>query len=182
MTDTPVPGLLPDTDAPAIETARPTVIAAVSCPLDSFADRAFGTVTWQTLFSAGMTPTASMTCGIAHFEPGQTLELHCHAPHEIYFGLTGRLRVMVDGVAHVLEAGTAIFIPGDTVHGVFADEGPGSFFYVFPRDSFDEVAYHLRPDAVSVPAAVAAEALAQEQETEQLALLTALDETDATLQ
>lgn len=119
------------------------VLNAAELPLESFADSTFGTVKWNTLFTADRTQTAQMTCGLAHFAPGESLELHRHAQAEVYFGVTGTGRVIVDGVEHMLAPGVAIYIPGGAVHGAFADAEAMSFFYVFPTDSFAEIEYQL---------------------------------------
>jgi len=125
----------------------PVVVDPSDLPLESFSDPSFGTVHWRTLFSGDRTATASMTCGLATLDPGGHLALHRHAPPEVYFGVSGTARIVVDGASHVLRPGTAVYIPGNAVHGIFADDGPASFFYVFARDSFAEVEYNFLPEA-----------------------------------
>lgn len=115
-------------------------------PVERFADSSFGTVHWRTVFCGDRTPTEAMTCGLASLETGDYLALHRHAPPEIYFGVSGTARVVIDGVSHVLRPGTAVFIPGNAVHGIFAEDGPASFFYVFATDRFSEVEYNILPD------------------------------------
>lgn len=46
---------------------------------------------------------------------------------------------MVDGVAHDVEKGSAVFIPGDAEHGV-RNEGAEElkWFYVFPVGNFGQ--------------------------------------------
>ena len=75
----------------------PVVVDPSDLPLESFSDPSFGTVHWRTLFSGDRTATASMTCGLATLDPGGHLALHRHAPPEVYFGVSGTARIVVDG-------------------------------------------------------------------------------------
>lgn len=152
--------------------SKPVVLDSADLPVERFADPAFGTVRWHTLFSADRTPTEAMNCGVALLAEGEHLALHRHAPPEIYFGVEGTARVVVDGVSHALRPGVAVFIPGNAIHGVFADEGPARFFYVFAGDSFHEVEYHLLPEAAFASTAPEAIAAGEAVDT---ALLEALD-------
>lgn len=145
---------------------------AADLPVESFADPDFGTVRWRTLFSSDRTATEGLTCGLASLAEGEFLALHRHAPPEVYFGVSGRLRVVVDGTSHDLVPGVAIYIPGNAVHGVFAEAGEGSFFYTFARDSFHEVEYNFLPDVVTE--APMAEAMAESS----LPIHPALDQLD----
>lgn len=122
-------------------------MAAHDLPMERFTDPVYGEVSWQTLICADRTPTRALTCGLAHLEPGQCLALHTHAPEEVYFGVSGRATVYIDGVGHDLAPGVAVYIPGHALHGVFAGDEAASFFYVFPRDSFAEVDYNFLPAA-----------------------------------
>jgi quercetin dioxygenase-like cupin family protein len=51
---------------------------------------------------------------------------------------------MVDGVAHEVEKGSAVFIPGDAEHGV-RNEGAEElkWLYVFPVGNFGEIVYRF---------------------------------------
>jgi quercetin dioxygenase-like cupin family protein len=128
-------------------TVEACTCAASDQPIERFSDTAFGTVTWQTLFTGDRTPTDALTCGLAHLEVGDYLALHRHVQPEIYFGVSGTARVMIDGVAHVIAAGVAVFIPGGAVHGIFADTEATQFFYAFACDTFGEVEYQFLPGA-----------------------------------
>lgn len=112
-------------------------------PLEGGTDPAFGKVRWKTLFSSDVTQTSDMVLGIAQFDAGDTLEPHRHAPSEFYFGLSGSGEVMIDGVAHSISAGVALFIPANAEHGVVAGPEGLSFAYGFPRASFAEVEYQF---------------------------------------
>ncbi len=112
--------------------------------METWADPACGTVRWQSLFSQGSTPTDSLTCGVAHIAAGETFALHSHPQAEVYFGLTGHGRVMIDGTAHALSPGVALFIPGGAVHGIPQADGPMSWFYVFAADAFSQIAYQFQ--------------------------------------
>ncbi|KQT52879.1 MULTISPECIES: cupin domain-containing protein [unclassified Aureimonas] len=103
-----------------------------------------GVVGWQTLLSADRTPTAGLTAGIAHLEPGGHLALHRHDPAELYFLTEGVAIVTVEGVETQVGAGACVFIPGNAEHGI-RNEGraPVRFLYVFPTDSFADVDYRF---------------------------------------
>lgn len=121
----------------------PVLVDAASQMLEGGTDPAFGTVRWRTLFCADRTPTTQLVLGVAEFEAGGTLLPHRHAPSEFYFGLTGSGVVTIDGVAHRIAPGIALYIPGDVEHGVVAGEEGLQFLYGFPRDRFGEVEYRF---------------------------------------
>lgn len=95
---------------------------------------------FRMLFSGDRTSTDSLTCGVATVGPGEPLPLHRHAHAEVYFGLTGRARVTVNGEDFVLTEGSALFIPGDLPHAVHADE-EAKLFFAFAADSYGDVRY-----------------------------------------
>lgn len=118
---------------------------------DSWDDPAKGVLGFRTLFSAGTTATRALTAGIADLSAGgwlglhrHCLGLHRHAPAEIYYVVEGRGTVTLDGAGYPVSAGTAVYIPGGTEHGI-RNTGPVPlrFFYAFAVDSFDEVMYRF---------------------------------------
>ncbi|MDO9638577.1 MAG: cupin domain-containing protein [Pseudotabrizicola sp.] len=117
---------------------------AADQPMETWADPACGTVRWQSLFSAGLTPTDSLTCGVAHIDAGETFTLHSHPQAEVYFGLSGHGVVMIDGTPWALSPGVALFIPGGAVHGILQATEPMRWFYVFAADCFTEIAYSFQ--------------------------------------
>jgi quercetin dioxygenase-like cupin family protein len=101
-----------------------------------------GRVSWKTLFSRDKTPTEALTLGIARIPPGEALGEHRHAEPEIYLVLEGIATVTIAGDERRVEAGAAIFIPGNAVHGCRNEETRElRFAYVFPTDSFNTVEY-----------------------------------------
>jgi mannose-6-phosphate isomerase-like protein (cupin superfamily) len=120
----------------------PFIIREADCPAEGWDDPVRGKVGWRTLMSGDRTPTEGFTCGIAELYPDVPLSLHRHAPPEIYLILSGQGIVSIDGVETEVGPMTAIFIPGDAVHGV---RNTGSetlrLFYSFAVDSFHTVAY-----------------------------------------
>lgn len=123
--------------------ALPVIANADHAPLEGGEDPAFGTVRWRTLFSADRTATASMVLGVAEFGPEGTLKPHRHLPAEFYFGLSGAGVVTIDGVAHAIGPGVALYIPGDAEHGTVAGPEGLRFLYGFPRDRFSDVDYRF---------------------------------------
>ncbi len=105
-----------------------------------------GRVVWKTLFSRGRTPTDALTVGVARIAPGDELGRHRHAEPEIYLVLEGVATVAVGEEEHEVEAGAAIFIPGDAVHACRnAGASDLRFAYVFATDSFEDVEYVFEP-------------------------------------
>ena len=112
---------------------------------ESFANPEHGNLTWFTLFSGDITPTAEMSAGITEVPPnGGFLKAHRHAQAEIYFVHEGVGVLTIDGVESKLSAGMSAFIPGDAEHSVRNDSAaPLKIFYVFPTDRFADVVYRF---------------------------------------
>lgn len=125
----------------------PTRVDAALLPDERWDDPARGSVLFRTLISAPGTDTGSMVCGTARMGAGDSFALHSHPQAEIYFGLAGTGEVMVDGTAHRLSPGVALFIPGGAVHGVPRADGPLEWFYVFAARSFDDIRYSFLHEA-----------------------------------
>ena len=104
-------------------------------------DPARGSIRWKTLISGDVTATDTLVCGIALMDKGETFALHSHPQPELYFGLEGEVDVQINGTAHRLKPGVALFIPGDAVHGVLAADQPVRWFYTFAADTFADIAY-----------------------------------------
>ena len=101
-----------------------------------------GRVRWKTLFSRGTTPTEALTLGIASVPPGEALAAHRHPEPEIYLVLDGVATVTVGDDERRLEAGAAIFIPGNAIHGCRNGEATElRFAYAFATDSFETIEY-----------------------------------------
>jgi mannose-6-phosphate isomerase-like protein (cupin superfamily) len=103
-----------------------------------------GELGFQTVFSAGTTPTSGLTAGLAVLSPGGWLGAHQHRPAEIYHVLEGRGLVLLGGVEHEVRAGSSVFIPGDAEHGI-RNTGTSRLrvFYAFTADSFADVQYRF---------------------------------------
>jgi len=101
-----------------------------------------GRVFWKTLISASVTRSEALTVGIARVPPGEGLNEHWHQQAEVYLVIEGSGVVRIDSRPHPVEAGSAVFIPGNVAHSC---ENTGAselhFAYVFPADSFEEVEY-----------------------------------------
>ena len=101
-----------------------------------------GLVYWKTLISKGVTRSENLTLGIASLPPGGALHEHRHTQDEVYLVLEGSGLVRVGGEEATVEAGSAVFIPGDALHSC---ENTGAsdlrVAYVFPTDSFEDVEY-----------------------------------------
>jgi mannose-6-phosphate isomerase-like protein (cupin superfamily) len=105
-------------------------------------DEIHGRVRWRTLFSANQTPTESLTAGVAEILPGDQLKLHRHAAPELYYLLDGQGVVTINDIEHDVRADSAVFIPGNALHGIRnSGQTPLRFFYAFAMNSFEEVEY-----------------------------------------
>ncbi len=124
---------------------RPVVIEENSVEIETGEDRG---VTWRTLTSADRMPTRTLTSGVCEIAPGGELALHRHPPLELYYFLEGSGVVTLGRDDHVVRAGTTIYIPGGTPHGI-RNNGATllKLFYVFPVDSFSEVEYTMLDQA-----------------------------------
>ena len=127
----------------ALMSTLPAVINAESLALEGGSDPVFGTCRWRRLFCADRTGTTGLIAGVAEFGPNDTLNPHRHGPAEIYFGLSGSGTVTIDGVAHAIAPGVAVYIPQEAEHGTVAGPDGLRFFYVFARDRFSEVDYRF---------------------------------------
>lgn len=101
-------------------------------------------IRWKTLLSGERTPTGDMTMGLGEIPPGEQLLQHRHAEAETYYILAGRGEMYMENETWTVDAGTAVFIPGNAQHAL-RNVGDVSlrFLYVFAVDSFDEVVYHF---------------------------------------
>ncbi|MCF8511293.1 MAG: cupin domain-containing protein [Rhodobacteraceae bacterium] len=124
---------------------KPLRLDTAALPLATWDDPAKGTVQWHSLFSKGHTESDSLTCGVGVIQPGEHFAAHRHAHAEVYFGIEGNADVVIDGVAHRLSPGVALFIPGNAEHGVPEVSETLRWFYVFAADSFDEITYRFTP-------------------------------------
>ena len=101
-----------------------------------------GLVYWRTLVSGGVTQSETLTLGIAKIPSGEALNEHRHQQAELYLVLEGSGLVRIDSASRPVEAGTAVFIPGNTLHS--CENTGGSelrIAYVLAADSFDDVDY-----------------------------------------
>ena len=124
----------------------PVIIHEEECEIEGWDDPERGKVQWWTLLSADRTPSRSMTCGVAEIDPGpgDGLSLHRHAQAEVYHFLSGRGVVTIEGEEYAVRAGSTMFVPGSSEHGIRnTGEEPLRLFYVFAVDSFADVKYEF---------------------------------------
>jgi quercetin dioxygenase-like cupin family protein len=99
-------------------------------------------VFYKTLISGDLVPSEALTVGMAKIPPGAALAAHRHAQPEAYLVLAGEGSVRVGGGMSRVRAGSAVFVPGDTIHSC---ENTGSselrLAYVLAADSFQDVEY-----------------------------------------
>lgn len=106
-------------------------------------DPTYGTVTWRTLINGTPDVPREFVLGIAEFGPHGTLLPHRHDPAEFYLGIEGSGVVTIDGVAHQMAPGVAIYVPAGAEHGVVAGPNGLRFTYGFAEGSFANVQYRF---------------------------------------
>lgn len=114
-------------------------------PPESFHEPGRGHITWRTLLSSGLTPSNTLTAGIATC-PAKTgyLGHHRHEQAEIYLILEGEGLMYVDGAEQRVEKGGVVFIPGNAEHGIRnVGEEDLVWFYCFAADRFEDVVYRF---------------------------------------
>jgi quercetin dioxygenase-like cupin family protein len=124
---------------------EPVVVQEITREWETWPDEEIaqkGLVYWKTLLSGDLTHSERLAMGIAKIPPTETLHEHRHQQAEIYLILEGTGLVRIDGKARPVEAGSAVFIPGNVLHSC---ENTGAsnlrFAYVFPANSSAEVEY-----------------------------------------
>jgi len=101
-----------------------------------------GNVQWRTLISAGLTPSAALTLGVARVPSGGHLAAHRHEQPEVYLVFDGTGVVEIDGTPTDVRAGTGVFIPGGAIHSLRASGASElRFAYAFATDAFEDVNY-----------------------------------------
>lgn len=111
-------------------------------PVDQVAIR--GKAQWKELLGSGSGCQNDMTIGVVRLGKGESLEPHRHSQPETYFTLSGRGRVTIDGVAHTVDAGRMLFIPGNAQHQINnVDEDDLLILYAFAINDFSKVQYHF---------------------------------------
>ena len=120
------------------------VIHASDVDQERWSDPVRGDVGFRTFFGVPGTTTPDFTAGIAELEPSGWLGHHRHAPSEVYYVIEGEGTVTVDGADHAVRAGTAVYVPGDSEHGI-CNTGAEvlRFFYAFGVGSFEDVEYRF---------------------------------------
>jgi quercetin dioxygenase-like cupin family protein len=126
------------------EAVRPFSVNIGEAPLEGAGNVQSGNLTWRTLISGDRTPSDQITLGVADFPPHGTLNPHRHEPAEFYFGLTGEGTVLVNDASFRIAPGIAVFIPGNTDHGVVAGDRGLTILYGFARRAFDGVIYEFK--------------------------------------
>jgi mannose-6-phosphate isomerase-like protein (cupin superfamily) len=134
------------------EQSRAVITSIEDRPREAWDDPVRGRVSWFTLFSRDITPTDSMSAGIAELVPGGgSLHPHRHSQPEIYFIIEGTGILTIDGHETIVSKGSAVFIPGDADHCLRNESDADlKLFYVFPTDAFSDVVYRF-PEAARKP-------------------------------
>ncbi|KAF2685774.1 RmlC-like cupin [Lentithecium fluviatile CBS 122367] len=129
---------------------QPVVLSPQSianAPAEGFAPGTpAGNVTWKTLLSAPGTPSNTLTSGIAMCAPkGGHLKCHRHTHPEMYYIISGRGIMEIDGEEHRVEKSAVVFIPGGAEHGIRNEDEEEElrWLYVFAAGGFEEIVYRF---------------------------------------
>lgn len=99
-------------------------------------------IRWRTIVSGETTPSSGLSMGVLELPPGSELRPHHHRSKELYYVTVGTGEVLIAGEWRTVRAGDVVFHPGDAVHGARnRGEGPFTFVWVFPTDTYEEVVY-----------------------------------------
>jgi quercetin dioxygenase-like cupin family protein len=109
---------------------------------ESWDDATRGRIDFRTIFSSEHNGTTGLTVGVAELAPGERLNVHRHAPAEVYHVLEGQGLVTLDAEEHPVQPGSAVYIAGDAWHGI-RNTGPLPlrFHYVLAADGMGDVEY-----------------------------------------
>lgn len=128
-----------------VERSRAVITRVEERPREAWEDPVRGRLSWFTLISSHITPTDSLSAGVAELPPGGGSRIpHRHAEAELYFIIEGTGVLTIDGQDTVVGAGTTAFIPGDAAHCLHnTSDSVLRLFYVFPTNSFLDVVYRF---------------------------------------
>ena len=125
---------------------RPAVVFEGDLAWEGWTDpvvHAKSPVCWKLLVGAERTPSRGLTVGTCEIPPGASLLRHHHDPGEVYYVLEGEGVSEIDDVVAAIGPGTALFIPPNARHRTRnTGTRPLRFVWIFPTDSFGEIAYH----------------------------------------
>lgn len=101
-----------------------------------------GTVLFRTLFDSAVTPTGTLSAGVAELAPQGWLGVHRHPQAENCHIVEGYGILLVSGTPHQVSSGSSVFIPRNAPHGI-RNAGPSRlrFIYTFAVDSLADVQY-----------------------------------------
>jgi mannose-6-phosphate isomerase-like protein (cupin superfamily) len=124
----------------------PAVVRESECAWEGWADPALhakSPVRWKLLVGGERTPSRDLTVGTGEIPPGAVLLRHHHAPGEVYYVLDGEGVTEIDDLTTPVGAGTALYIPPGARHRTRnTGTRPLRFLWIFPTDTFGEIAYH----------------------------------------
>ena len=124
--------------------AKPVITRVGDVPQHEWSSSTRGNVRWWELIGGDTMPTSEMVVGIAEVPvgAGRSPRGHTHEPAEVYYIISGRGEVMVEGETYPLTPGDAVWIPPNAEHVAYnVGDEPLRLLYVFARDKFSEITY-----------------------------------------
>ena len=121
--------------------SKPIVTDVGNRPREVWSDPV-GSFSWFKLIDNAITPTNGLAAGIAELAPGEGGLEHRHEQPELYYILEGVGMLSIDGEVQEVSTGKAIYIPGNSLHGVRnRSDRVLKLLYVFPADGLNDVVY-----------------------------------------
>lgn len=124
--------------------AEPVIRRIGDVPQHEWNSAIRGSVRWWELIGGDTMPTSELVVGIAEVPvgAGKPSRGHTHAPAEVYYIISGRGEVFVDGETYPIESGMAVWIPSNAEHVACKTSNPPlRLMYVFARDKFSDITY-----------------------------------------
>ena len=123
---------------------KPVITRVGDVPQHDWASATRGNVRWWELIGGDTMPTSEMVVGIAEVPvgAGRPPRGHTHEPAEVYYIVSGRGEVLVEGETYALTPGDAVWIPPNAEHVAYnVGDEPLRLLYVFAKDKFSEITY-----------------------------------------
>lgn len=124
--------------------AKPVITRVSDVPQQEWNSSTRGSVRWWELIGGDTMPTSELVVGVAEVPVGAARPTrgHTHEPAEVYYIVSGRGEVRVDGETYSLNPGDAVWIPSNAEHVAYnVGDETLRLLYVFAKDKFSDITY-----------------------------------------
>jgi mannose-6-phosphate isomerase-like protein (cupin superfamily) len=77
--------------------------------------------------------TRSLEAGVIRLRRDQKDTQTTHRIDELYYVIEGQGFILIDGKNYALHKGTIVYVPADTLHNFYGNEGDLIVLYFFPK-------------------------------------------------